>query len=274
MRHPFMLEGEAHHTTLSMGVTVFQGARETVDELLQRTDLAMYQAKASGRNALRFYDPQMQASVAARAALETDLRDGLGRGEFELFYQPQVHHGHIVGAEALLRWRHPARGFVSPGEFIPLAEETGLILPLGEWVLRAACERLAQWSRHPVLSQISLSVNVSARQFHQGGFVGQVLAALAGTGAEGRRLKLEMTESLLQQDLEDTIQKMQQLRAYGVGFSLDDFGTGYSSLAYLKRLPLDELKIDQASCATCSPIRTMPPLPGPSSPWEPAWACG
>ncbi|AVS70743.1 bifunctional diguanylate cyclase/phosphodiesterase [Paracidovorax avenae] len=246
MRHPFMLEGEAHHTTLSMGVTVFQGARETVDELLQRTDLAMYQAKASGRNALRFYDPQMQASVAARAALETDLRDGLGRGEFELFYQPQVHHGHIVGAEALLRWRHPARGFVSPGEFIPLAEETGLILPLGEWVLRAACERLAQWSRHPVLSQISLSVNVSARQFHQGGFVGQVLAALAGTGAEGRRLKLEMTESLLQQDLEDTIQKMQQLRAYGVGFSLDDFGTGYSSLAYLKRLPLDELKIDQS----------------------------
>ncbi|MBF9266390.1 bifunctional diguanylate cyclase/phosphodiesterase, partial [Paracidovorax cattleyae] len=246
MRHPFTLEGESHHTTLSMGVTVFQGARETVDELLQRTDLAMYQAKASGRNALRFYDPQMQASVAARAALETDLREGLGRGEFELFYQAQVHYGRIVGAEALLRWRHPARGFVSPGEFIPLAEETGLILPLGEWVLRAACERLAQWSRHPVLAPISLSVNVSARQFHQGGFVGQVLAALAGTGAEGRRLKLEMTESLLQQDLEDTIQKMQQLRAYGVGFSLDDFGTGYSSLAYLKRLPLDELKIDQS----------------------------
>ncbi len=133
MRHPFTLEGEPHHTTLSMGVTVFQGARETVDELLQRTDLAMYQAKASGRNALRFYDPQMQASVAARAALETDLREGLGRGDFELFYQPQVNHGRIVGAEALLRWRHPARGFVSPGEFIPLAEETGLILPLGEW---------------------------------------------------------------------------------------------------------------------------------------------
>ncbi len=246
MRHPFLLEGEPRHTTLSMGVTIFQGARETVDELLQRTDLAMYQAKASGRNTLRFYDPQMQASVAARAALESDLRDGLGRGEFELFYQPQVDHGRIVGAEALLRWRHPVRGFVSPGEFIPLAEETGLILPLGEWVLGAACERLARWARDPVLAQLDLSVNVSARQFRQGGFVGQVLAALAGSGAEGRRLKLEMTESLLLQDLEDTIDKMQQLRAYGVCFSLDDFGTGYSSLAYLKRLPLDELKIDQS----------------------------
>ncbi len=246
MRHPFLLEGEPRHTTVSIGVTIFQGARETVDELLQRADLAMYQAKAGGRNALRFYDPQMQASVAARAALESDLRDGLGTGEFELFYQPQVDHGRIVGAEALLRWRHPVRGFVSPAEFIPLAEETGLILPLGEWVLRAACERLARWARDPVLSRLKLSVNVSARQFRQGGFVGQVLAAIAGSGAEGRRLQLEMTESLLLQDLEDTIDKMQQLRAYGVCFSLDDFGTGYSSLAYLKRLPLDELKIDQS----------------------------
>ncbi|MDA8521089.1 bifunctional diguanylate cyclase/phosphodiesterase [Acidovorax sp. NCPPB 4044] len=246
MRQPFLLEGEARHTTLSMGVTVFQGVRETADELLQRADLAMYQAKAGGRNALRFYDPQMQASVAARAALESDLREGLGRGEFELFYQPQVDLGRIMGAEALLRWRHPVRGFVSPAEFIPLAEETGLILPLGEWVLRAACERLALWARQPALAPLGLSVNVSARQFHQGGFVGQVLAALAGSGAEGHRLKLEMTESLLLQDLEDTIAKMQQLRAYGVGFSLDDFGTGYSSLAYLKRLPLDELKIDQS----------------------------
>ena len=246
MRHPFLLEGEPRHTTLSMGVTIFQGARETVDELLQRADLAMYQAKAGGRNALRFYDPQMQASVAARAALESDLRDGLGKGEFELFYQPQVDHGRIVGAEALLRWRHPVRGFVSPAEFIPLAEETGLILPLGDWVLRAACERLARWARDPVLAQLTLSVNVSARQFRQGGFVGQVLAAIAGSGADGRRLQLEMTESLLLQDLEDTIDKMQQLRAYGVCFSLDDFGTGYSSLAYLKRLPLDELKIDQS----------------------------
>ncbi|CAM3892941.1 EAL domain-containing protein [Paracidovorax anthurii] len=246
MRQPFLIEGEPRHTTVSMGVTVFQGQRETVDELLQRSDLAMYQAKAGGRNALQFYDPQMQASVAARAALESDLREGLARGEFELFYQPQVDHGRITGAEALLRWRHPVRGFVSPADFVPLAEETGLILPLGEWVLRAACERLAQWAKQPALSQIGLSVNVSARQFHQGGFVGQVLAALASSGAEGRQLKLEMTESMLLQDLEDTIAKMQQLRAYGVGFSLDDFGTGYSSLAYLKRLPLDELKIDQS----------------------------
>ena len=246
LRRPFLLEGESHHSTLSMGVTIFQGVRETGDELLQRADLAMYQAKAGGRNTLQFYDPQMQASVAARAALESDLREGLALGQFELFYQPQMDNGRITGAEALLRWRHPVRGFVSPAHFIPLTEETGLILPLGEWVLQAACARLALWAQRPALANLGLSVNVSARQFHQSGFVGQVLAALASTGADGRRLKLEMTESLLLQDVEDTIDKMAQLRAYGVGFSLDDFGTGYSSLAYLKRLPLDELKIDQS----------------------------
>ncbi|WP_442867259.1 bifunctional diguanylate cyclase/phosphodiesterase [Acidovorax sp. NCPPB 3576] len=246
LRRPFVLEGEAHHSTLSMGVTIFQGVRETVDELLQRADLAMYQAKAGGRNSLQFYDPRMQASVAARAALESDLREGIALQQFELFYQPQMDNGRITGAEALLRWRHPVRGFVSPGEFIPLTEETGLILPLGEWVLQAACAQLARWAQQPALAHLGLSVNVSARQFHQSGFVGQVLAALASTGADGRRLKLEMTESLLLQDVEDTIDKMAQLRAYGVGFSLDDFGTGYSSLAYLKRLPLDELKIDQS----------------------------
>ncbi|NRD51330.1 EAL domain-containing protein, partial [Corallococcus exiguus] len=149
-------------------------------------------------------------------------------------------------AEALVRWRHPDRGVISPADFIPLAEETGLILPLGRQVLQTACEQLVRWSAHPATAPLTIAVNVSARQFRQGGFVGQVLAAIAGSGAEGRRLQLEMTESLLLQDLEDTIDKMQQLRAYGVCFSLDDFGTGYSSLAYLKRLPLDELKIDQS----------------------------
>jgi len=246
LRQPFMLDGEPHHSTLSMGVTVFEGQRESADELIKRGDLAMYQAKAAGRNTLQFYDPQMQALVAARAALESDMRMGLQQGQFELFYQPQVVHGRITGAEALLRWRHPQRGFVSPAEFIPLAEDTGLILPLGGWVLRAACERLTQWAQRPGLAHLGLSVNVSAREFHQSGFVAQVLAALASTGADGRRLKLELTESLLLQDVQDTIDKMAQLRAYGVGFSLDDFGTGYSSLAYLKRLPLDELKIDQS----------------------------
>ncbi len=246
LREPFVLDGQVHHSTLSIGVTVFQGQRESADELIKRGDLAMYQAKASGRDRLQFYDPQMQASVAARAALEVDMRTGLRQGQFELFYQPQVVHGRITGAEALLRWRHPQRGFVSPAEFIPLAEECGLILPLGEWVLQDACQRLAQWSQRPGLSHLSVSVNVSPRQFHQGGFVAQVLQALASTGADARHLKLELTEGLLLQDVEDTIDKMGQLRAYGVGFSLDDFGTGYSSLAYLKRLPLDELKIDQS----------------------------
>ncbi|KRD55783.1 diguanylate cyclase [Acidovorax sp. Root275] len=246
LREPYLLNGAAHHSSLSMGVTIFSGMRETVDELLKRADLALYQAKNAGRDTLRFYDPQMQAAVSARAALELDMRIGLAQGQFELYYQPQIDRGRITGAEALLRWRHPRDGFVSPAHFIPLAEETGLILPLGEWVLQAACAQLARWAQHPDLAVLGMAVNVSPRQFHQSGFVAQVLAALASSGAQGPQLKLEMTEGLLLQDVEDTIEKMGQLKGYGVGFSLDDFGTGYSSLAYLKRLPLDQLKIDQS----------------------------
>ncbi len=243
LREPYELDGGEHHSSISMGITIFSDMRETVDELLKRADLALYQAKDAGRDTLRFYDPQMQAAVTARAALELDMRVGLAQGQFELYYQPQIDHGRITGAEALLRWRHPRDGFISPAHFIPLAEATGLILPL---VLQAACKRLAFWARQPDLAALSLAVNVSPRQFHQTGFVPQVLASLAGAGADGRQLKLEMTESLLLQDVEDTIGKMGQLKAYGVGFSLDDFGTGYSSLSYLKRLPLDQLKIDQS----------------------------
>ncbi len=246
LREPYQLDGDTHHSSLSMGVAVFSGMRETADELLKRADLALYQAKDAGRDTLRFYDPKMQAAVSARAALELDMRTGLAQGQFELYYQPQIDHGRIIGAEALLRWRHPRDGFVSPAHFIPLAEETGLILPLGEWVLKTACKRLASWSLQPALAPLSLAVNVSPRQFHQSGFVAQVLAALAGAGVDGRQLKLEMTEGLLLEDVEDTIDKMGQLKGYGVGFSLDDFGTGYSSLSYLKRLPLDQLKIDQS----------------------------
>ncbi|MCZ8220969.1 MAG: EAL domain-containing protein [Acidovorax sp.] len=246
LREPYLLDGDTHHSSLSMGVAVFSGMRETADELLKRADLALYQAKDAGRDTLRFYDPKMQAAVSARAALELDMRTGLAQGQFELYYQPQIDHGRITGAEALLRWRHPRDGFVSPAHFIPLAEETGLILPLGEWVLKTACQCLASWALQPALAPLSLAVNVSPRQFHQSGFVAQVLAALAGAGADGRQLKLEMTEGLLLQDVEDTIDKMGQLKGYGVGFSLDDFGTGYSSLSYLKRLPLDQLKIDQS----------------------------
>ncbi len=245
LRAPYMLGGEPWHASVSMGAAIFRGLGESVDDLLKRADVAMYQAKAAGRDTLQFYDPRIQAVVHARAALELDMRAGLEQGQFELFYQAQMDRGRITGCECLLRWRHPRDGFVSPAAFVPLAEETGLILPLGEWVLQAACRQLAAWARQPALAHLTLAVNVSPRQFHQAAFVSQVLAALAGSGADARHLKLELTEGLLLQDVEDTIAKMAQLKGYGVGFSLDDFGTGYSSLSYLKRLPLDQLKIDQ-----------------------------
>ena len=240
------LTGVEHHSTPSIGVTLFSAQRETIDELLKRADLAMYQAKSSGRNTLRFFDPAMQAIVSARALLELNLREGLRHGQFLLYFQAQMDHGRVTGAEVLLRWQHPERGFVSPADFIPLAEDTGLILPLGQWVLTTACEQLSAWAADPRLAPLTLSVNVSSRQFRQPAFVEQVLATLTASGANPARLKLELTESLLLDNVEDMIAKMSQLKALGVGFSLDDFGTGYSSLAYLKRLPLDQLKIDQS----------------------------
>ncbi|WP_374593690.1 putative bifunctional diguanylate cyclase/phosphodiesterase [Aquabacterium sp.] len=189
----------------------------------------------------------MQADVAARNALESDLRVALVEGQFVLHYQPQVgEHGEVIGAEALVRWQHPQRGLVLPGEFIPLAEQTGLILPLGDWVLKQACTQLMAWARQPHTAHLMLAVNVSARQFRQPDFVAQVLSVVERSGVPAHRLKLELTESMLVNDVEDIIAKMTALKAHGVGFSLDDFGTGYSSLAYLKRLPLDQLKIDQA----------------------------
>ena len=219
----------------------------TVDELMRRADTAMYQAKAAGRNALRFFDPEMQTVVSRRAELEADLRRAVQARQFELYYQPQVDAaGRVVGVEALLRWQHPQRGWVMPGEFISLAEDTGLILPLGQWVLETACAQLTLWAAMPDLAHLTLAVNVSARQFAQADMVAQVLAAVDAAGAPPERLKLELTESLLLDNAEDIIAKMTALRARGVGFSLDDFGTGYSSLSYLKRLPLDELKIDQS----------------------------
>jgi EAL domain-containing protein (putative c-di-GMP-specific phosphodiesterase class I) len=208
--------------------------------------MAMYQAKAAGRNTIRFYDPRMQAMMAARAALERDLRLALQLDQFVLHYQPQVQRGgRVTGVEALVRWQQPERGLVPPGEFIALAEETGLIVALGERILEMACLQLAQWATQPGMSHLTLSVNVSPRQFQQDSFVPQVLAALARSGAPAQRLKLEITESLLIANVDEVITRMTALKAHGVGFSLDDFGTGYSSLSYLKRLPLDQLKIDQ-----------------------------
>ncbi|ODS92759.1 MAG: hypothetical protein ABS45_06055 [Comamonas sp. SCN 65-56] len=246
LRAPFALDGEHYHSTASVGAAVFRGSDEKVDELLQRADMAMYQAKAAGRDTLCFYDPQIQQRVQARVQLERDLRAALEQRQFELHYQAQVQGGAITGAEALLRWRHPVRGFISPAEFIPLAEDTGLILAIGQWVLETACAQLAAWAGEPLFAALKLAVNISPRQFSQSDFVALTLAAVASSGADPRRLELELTEGLLLQDLEGTIAKMTQLKAYGLDFSLDDFGTGYSSLAYLKRLPLDQLKIDQS----------------------------
>jgi EAL domain-containing protein (putative c-di-GMP-specific phosphodiesterase class I) len=189
----------------------------------------------------------MVTEVSESSALEVDMRKGIAREEFFLLYQAQVtHRGDVLGAEALLRWRHPKLGLVAPGEFIDMAEQTGLILPLGAWVLRSACTQLVTWAQVPELSHLSISVNVSARQFRQPDFVGQVQAVLERTGANPKRLKLELTESMLVEDMDDIVHKMEALRALGVGCSLDDFGTGFSSLNYLKRLPLDQLKIDQS----------------------------
>ncbi|MTJ83568.1 MAG: EAL domain-containing protein [Telmatospirillum sp.] len=247
LNHPYMLGGQAHHGSASIGATLFGDPRNSIDDLLKQADIAMYQAKAAGRNTLRFFDADLQASVTARASLEADLRLGMSDGQFSLFYQPQVDGaGRLIGAEALLRWRHPVRGMVSPAEFIPLAEETGLILPLGSWVLETACRQIAEWAGSPDTAGLSLAVNVSARQFDQPDFVGRVLAVVDRTGIDPRRLKLELTESMVPDNIQDIIDKMSSLIDRGVSFSLDDFGTGYSSLSYLKRLPLSQLKIDQS----------------------------
>jgi diguanylate cyclase (GGDEF)-like protein/PAS domain S-box-containing protein len=247
LNEPYALDGYLHHSTPSIGVTLFGDRQNSMDDLLKQADLAMYQAKGSGRNALRFFDPAMQSVVAARVAMEADLRQGLRADQFILHYQPQVDDtGRMLGAEALLRWQHPQRGMVSPAEFIPVSEETGLILPLGQWVLETACALLCAWAGQLETTHLTLAVNVSAQQFRQPNFVEQVLAALERNMTNPEKLKLELTESLLLDDVEQIIAKMTALKARGVGFSLDDFGTGYSSLSYLKRLPLDQLKIDQS----------------------------
>ncbi|MGB4342083.1 MAG: EAL domain-containing protein [Moraxellaceae bacterium] len=248
LNQPYQLDGSSHHSTASIGITLFDGSHlENTEEPLKQAELAMYQAKAAGRNTLRFFDPQMQAVVSARAVLETGLREAMVQHQFLVYYQAQVNGEHqITGVEALVRWHDPRRGMVSPAEFIPLAEETGLILPLGQWVLDTACTQLARWASQATMAHLTVAVNVSARQFHQIDFVDLVLDTLKRTGANPRQLKLELTESMLASDIEGVIAKMSALKRRGVGFSLDDFGTGYSSLAYLKRLPLDQLKIDQS----------------------------
>ncbi len=243
---PCVLAGREWRNTASIGITMFGDGTLSSSAILQQADIAMYQAKAAGKDAIRFFAPELQSAVNARAAMENELRQAIERKEFELWYQPQVDRGRVVGAEALLRWNHPQRGVLLPAEFISLAEETGLIVPLGNFVLETACTQQAIWARHPEMASLSMAVNVSARQFRQADFVEQVLAMLGRTGAPAANLELEITESMLLDNLEETIGIMNELRSRGVRFSLDDFGTGYSSLAYLKRLPLDQVKIDGA----------------------------
>jgi EAL domain-containing protein (putative c-di-GMP-specific phosphodiesterase class I) len=226
---------------------LFAGTNETIKDLMQQADLAMYQAKEAGRNTLCFFNQDMQTAISKRTELETDLSEAILDNQFLLYYQAQLtSEARLVGVEALLRWQHPRRGLVSPADFITLAEETGLILPLGHWVLETACAQLAAWSLRPEMSHLTIAVNVSARQFHQTNFVDQVLSVLERSGANPRLLKLELTESMLITNVDDVVAKMTVLSAAGVGFALDDFGTGFSSLSYLKRLPLDQLKIDQS----------------------------
>ena len=243
----YLLKGQPHHSTSSIGAALFSGQAESIDELLKHADVALYRAKDAGRARLRFFDPAMQAVLDRHAALEADLREAMAQQQFHLHYQPQVDaSGQIMGAEALLRWEHPEHGQVSPAAFIPYAEQCGLIIPLGRWVLEAACKQLRAWQEQPRAAHLRLAVNVSAKQFMQADFVEETIQLLHASGADPGRLKLELTESALLDGIDEAIAKMQVLKAAGIGFSLDDFGTGYSSLSYLRRLPLDQLKIDRA----------------------------
>ncbi len=249
LSHPYLLDGNEFHSSSSLGITLFgaQAQGHEIDELLKQADTAMYEAKKSGRNTLRFFDPTMQEELEARALLEAGMREALRGFEFCLHYQMQVDHtGNILGAEVLLRWVHPVRGLIPPIQFIPLAEETGLILQIGHWVLESACRQLKAWESDPMTRTLQLAVNVSGRQFRQPDFVRQVKDILDRHGIDPTRLKLELTESIVLENVGDTIAKMQAIRQFGVSFSMDDFGTGYSSLSYLTQLPLNQLKIDQS----------------------------
>lgn len=247
LSQPYQLDKYEYHSTSSIGVALFQDHAHSHEDLLKHADIAMYQAKDAGRNTMRFFDPFMQNAINTRAELENELRKAIDQQQFQLYYQIQVNSDCCtLGAEALIRWIHPERGLVSPAQFIPLAEETGLIMPIGQWVLETACNQLKLWQQDTLTRELTISVNVSAKQFRQVDFADQVQATLQRHDINPLRLKLELTESILLEHIEDTIATMNALKEMGVRFSLDDFGTGYSSLQYLKRLPLYQLKIDQS----------------------------
>ncbi len=247
LNEPYQITDFVHHASGSIGVCLFQGGDITVEDLFKRADTAMYEAKTSGRNAVQFFDPAMQAVLVVKMMLESNLRVALALEQFQLHYQVQVDaDGRVVGAEALLRWNHPDRGYISPLEFIPLAEQTGLIVPIGTWVMETACAQLKKWSEHPKTARLCLAVNVSAKQFQQANFVQTVTDLIYANQFEASHLKIELTETTVLDNVDATTAKMHELRKLGVVFSMDDFGTGYSSLAYLQKLPLNQIKIDQS----------------------------
>ncbi|MFN5940244.1 MAG: putative bifunctional diguanylate cyclase/phosphodiesterase [Polaromonas sp.] len=247
LSEPYDLAGLQHESTCSIGVTIFSKRRQNLSDLLKQADLAMYHAKASGRNAVCFFYPAMQAVATANAALNLELRKSLRQGDFVLYYQPQVgREGRMFGVEALLRWEHPTRGLVCPDEFIGQAEESGLILQLGQWALQSACAQLAHWALREQTRHLSIAVNVSVRQFRHPEFVELVMMTIKNAGVDANLLRLELTESLLANGMDITIAKMGVLKDAGVTLSIDDFGIGYSALSHLKRLPLNQLKIDRA----------------------------
>lgn len=244
---PYALRQSVYHCTISIGVSLFNSQNDSIDDLLRHADAAMYQAKDSGRNAIRFFDPMMQSHLEKRAAIEEDLRSAHdSHRQLIPYYQVQVNaQGKAIGVELLLRWQHPQKGMISPADFIPVAEQTGLIVPMGREVIRQACQQLIRWRQHPEFAHLNIAVNVSPIQFNQPNFVEDVLTIVDDSGVNPQQLKLELTESSLLKNVDQSIGKMQQLQDRGIGFSMDDFGIGYSSLSYLKRLPLDQLKIDQ-----------------------------
>lgn len=247
LTRPYLCNGLPMLSSSSIGVCIYCGNDLPADVLVQHAEMAMYQAKGAGRNTIRFFDPVMQDRVTAHAKLESDLRLAISNGQFHLHYQMQVDKNHRpVGAEALLRWDHPDRGLVLPGMFIPLAEESTLILEIGDWVMETACKQLAKWSENDQTRNLTLAVNVSAKQFAIPDFVESVASVLKAHQVDPFRLKLELTESVMLEDMNGTVEKMHALKALGVSLSIDDFGIGYSSLSYLKQLPLDQLKIDQS----------------------------
>lgn len=243
---PFSLAGQVCHCTASIGIAIFGSAALSAEELLQQSDIAVDHARRAGRNTMRFFAPSLQAAISERMALEADLRRAIESDQLMLWYQPQVHRGELSGAEALVRWRHPARGLLPPSAFIPLAEETGLILPLGDWVLEAACRQAAAWARRRAMPRITVAVNISARQFRQPDFTAKVLDTIRRTGVDPAGIELEITESTLVEDVDTVVARMRELKAHGLRFAVDDFGVGYSCLSYLRRLPLDQLKIDMS----------------------------